>query len=82
MQLSALLSKFNEPETLKMAQLGRELRAKGIKVIDLSLGEPDFNTPEHIRDAAKKAIDENWSHYTPVAGYIELKEAVCKKLAR
>jgi aspartate aminotransferase len=82
MELSALLSKFNEPETLKMAQLGRELRAKGIKVIDLSLGEPDFDTPEHIKEAAKKAIDENWSHYTPVAGYVELKEAVCKKLKR
>ncbi|HEY5463165.1 MAG TPA: pyridoxal phosphate-dependent aminotransferase [Hanamia sp.] len=82
MQLSSILNRFNEPETLKMAKLGRELRAKGINVIDLSLGEPDFNTPEHIKDAAKKAIDDNWSHYTPVSGYADLKEAICKKLQR
>ena len=82
MQLSSRLNRFNEPETLKMAKLGRELRAKGIDVIDLSLGEPDFDTPDHIKEAAKKAIDENWSHYTPVAGYADLREAVCKKLKR
>ncbi|MEP7253151.1 MAG: pyridoxal phosphate-dependent aminotransferase [Ginsengibacter sp.] len=82
MQLSSLLSRFNEPETLKMAKLGRELRAKGIDIVDLSLGEPDFDTPEHIKEAAKKAIDENWSHYTPVPGYLELREAVCRKLKR
>ncbi|WP_205513377.1 pyridoxal phosphate-dependent aminotransferase [Longitalea arenae] len=82
MQLSSRLQLFNEPETLKMAKLGRELRAKGIDVIDLSLGEPDFDTPEHIKEAAKKAIDDNWSHYTPVAGYPELREAVCTKLKR
>jgi aspartate aminotransferase len=82
MQLSPRLKRFNEPETLKMAKLGRELRAKGIDVIDLSLGEPDFNTPEHIKEAAKKAIDENWSHYPPVAGYPDLREAVCAKLKR
>ena len=82
MQLSSRLDRFNEPETLKMAKLGRELRAKGIDVIDLSLGEPDFDTPDHIKQSAKKAIDENWSHYTPVAGYADLREAVCKKLKR
>lgn len=82
MQLSSILSRFSEPETLKMAKLGRELRAQGIDVIDLSLGEPDFDTPAHIKDAAKKAIDENWSHYTPVAGYADLREAVCVKLKR
>ena len=82
MQLSSLLSRFNEPETLKMAKLGRELRAKGIDITDLSLGEPDFDTPDHIKDAAKKAIDENYSHYTPVAGYLDLREAVCTKLLR
>jgi len=82
MQLSSLLERFNEPETLKMAKLGRELRAKGIDVIDLSLGEPDFDTPEHIKEAAIKAINDNWSHYTPVAGYIDLREAVCTKLKR
>jgi len=80
--ISSLLSKFNEPETLKMAKLGRELRAKGVDVIDLSLGEPDFDTPVHIKEAAKKAIDDNWSHYTPVAGYPDLREAVCTKLKR
>ncbi len=80
--LSSLMSKFNEPETLKMAKLGRELRAKGIDVTDLSLGEPDFDTPEHIKEAAKKAIDDNFSHYTPVAGYLDLREAVCVKLKR
>jgi aspartate aminotransferase len=82
MQLSPRLQRFNEPETLKMAKLGRELRAKGIDVIDLSLGEPDFNTPEHIKTAAKKAVDDNWSHYPPVAGYPDLREAVCAKLKR
>jgi len=82
MQLSSLLEKFNEPETLKMAKLGRELRAKGADVIDLSLGEPDFDTPQHIKEAAKKAIDDNFSHYTPVAGYPDLREAVCSKLKR
>src|SRR5215510_8170771 len=82
MQLSSLLQRFNEPETLKMAKLGRELRAKGVDVIDLSLGEPDFDTPQHIKDAAKKAIDDNWSHYPPVAGYPELRQAVCDKLKR
>jgi aspartate aminotransferase len=82
MQLSSVLQRFNEPETLKMAKLGRELRAKGIDVIDLSLGEPDFDTPEHIKQAAKKAIDDNFSHYTPVAGYLDLREAVCFKLKR
>lgn len=82
MQLSSILTRFSEPETLKMAKLGRELRAKGIDVIDLSLGEPDFDTPQHIKDAAKKAIDDNWSHYTPVAGYADLREAICQKFKR
>jgi aspartate aminotransferase len=82
MQLSSLLNRFAEPETLKMAKLGRELRAQGIDVIDLSLGEPDFNTPQHIKDAAIKAINDNWSHYPPVAGYADAREAVCFKLKR
>ena len=82
MQLSSLLQRFNEPETLKMAKLGRELRAKGVDVIDLSLGEPDFDTPQHIKDAAVKAIQDNWSHYTPVPGFLDLREAVCTKLKR
>ncbi|MBN8673991.1 MAG: pyridoxal phosphate-dependent aminotransferase [Chitinophagales bacterium] len=82
MELSSLLQRFSEPETLKMAKLGRELRAKGIDVIDLSLGEPDFDTPEHIKEAAIKAIHDNFSHYTPVAGYTDLREAVCTKFKR
>lgn len=82
MELSSILTRFSEPETLKMARLGRELKAKGIDIVDLSLGEPDFDTPQHIKDAAKKAIDDNWSHYTPVAGYLDLREAICHKLQR
>ncbi|MDB5253561.1 MAG: aspartate aminotransferase [Flaviaesturariibacter sp.] len=82
MQLSSLLNRFSEPETLKMARLGRELRAQGIDITDLSLGEPDFDTPQHIKEAAIKAINDNWSHYTPVGGYLDLKEAVCAKLLR
>lgn len=82
MELSSLLNRFSEPETLKMAKLGRELRAQGIDVIDLSLGEPDFDTPQHIKDAAIKAINDNWSHYTPVPGFLDLREAVCTKLKR
>lgn len=80
--LSSLLNRFNEPETLKMAKLSRELRASGIDVIDLSLGEPDFDTPDHVKQAAIRAIDENWTHYTPVSGYLDLREAVCEKLKR
>lgn len=65
-----------------MAKLGRELRAKGLDIVDLSLGEPDFDTPEHIKEAAKKAIDDNWSHYSPVSGYLDLRQAVCHKFER
>ncbi|MBC7948901.1 MAG: pyridoxal phosphate-dependent aminotransferase [Chitinophagaceae bacterium] len=82
MELSSLLERFSEPETLKMAKLGRELRAKGIDVIDLSLGEPDFDTPDHIKEAAIQAIHDNWSHYTPVPGFLDLREAICTKLKR
>ncbi|MBC7625793.1 pyridoxal phosphate-dependent aminotransferase [Ferruginibacter sp.] len=82
MDISSLLDRFAEPETLKMAKMGRELRAKGIDIIDLSLGEPDFDTPQHIKDAAIKAINDNYSHYTPVAGFADLREAVCIKLKR
>lgn len=82
MSLSSRLQRFAEPETLRMAKMGRELRAKGFDVIDLSLGEPDFDTPEHIKEATQKAVAENWSHYPPVAGYPELREAICTKLKR
>jgi len=82
MQLSSRLERFSEPETLKMAKLGRELRSQGIDIIDLSLGEPDFDTPDNIKNAAKRAVEENWSHYPPVAGYPELREAICHKFKR
>jgi aspartate aminotransferase len=65
-----------------MAKLGRELAAKGIDVINLSFGEPDFNTPDDVKEAAKKAIDENYSYYTPVSGYPELRKAIAEKLKR
>ena len=82
MEFSTFLDRFNEPETLKMAKLGRELRAKGVDVIDLSLGEPDFDTPGHIKEAAITAIRENWTHYTPVAGFPDLRQAICDKFKR
>ncbi len=82
MHLSSRLLKFNEPETLKMAKLGRELRAQGLDITDLSLGEPDFDTPKHIKKAAINAIKDNWSHYPPVAGYLDLREAICYKFKR
>lgn len=65
-----------------MAALARELKSQGKDIISLSLGEPDFNTPDFIKEAAKKAIDENYSTYTPVDGYLELKEAICRKFKR
>src|SRR5580658_1474397 len=82
MQLSSILNRFSEPETLKMAKLGRELRAKGLDIIDLSLGEPDFDTPQHIKDAAKEAIDKGYTKYTPVPGYAELRKAISLKFKR
>lgn len=82
MSLSSILDRFSEPETLKMAKLGRQLRSEGKDVVDLSLGEPDFDTPEHIKQAAIQAINDNYSHYTPVGGFADLKEAVCFKLKR
>ena len=69
-------------ETLAMTQAARDLKAQGKDVISLSIGEPDFNTPETIKEAAKKAIDDNFSHYPPVPGYADLKEAICKKFKR
>jgi len=63
-----------------MAKMGRELAAKGVDVINLSFGEPDFNTPQHVKDAAKKAMDDNFTYYTPVSGYPELRKAVAAKL--
>ncbi|MDE6289133.1 MAG: aminotransferase class I/II-fold pyridoxal phosphate-dependent enzyme, partial [Muribaculaceae bacterium] len=69
-------------QTLAMSQKSSELRASGIDVINLSVGEPDFNTPDHIKAAACRAIDENFSFYSPVPGYISLREAICEKLSR
>ena len=81
-QLSDRLNKLSSSATLAMAQKSGELKAQGIDVISLSLGEPDFNTPEHIKQAAKKAIDENYSHYSPVPGYLELRIAIAEKLKK
>lgn len=69
-------------QTLAMAQKSRELKAKGIDVISLSIGEPDFNTPDYIKEAAKKAIDDNFSRYPPVPGYNDLREAISEKFRR
>jgi aspartate aminotransferase len=82
MKLANRLEKINEPQTIKMAKLSREMRAKGIDVIDLSLGEPDFATPEHIQQAAIQAMKDGYTKYTPVAGYPELREAIVHKLQR
>src|SRR5699024_8606451 len=82
MELSSLLNRFNESATLKMGSIAAQLKAKGLDIISLSIGEPDFNTPDHIKAAAKKAIDDNYSHYTPVVGYKEVREAVVQKLQR
>lgn len=79
-KVSDLIASLAESETLAMSQRSNELKAKGIDVINLSVGEPDFTTPKHIKEAAKKAIDDNFSFYTPVPGYLSLREAVCKKL--
>ena len=80
--LSERINNLAVSQTLAMAAMARELKAQGKDIISLSLGEPDFNTPDFIKEAAKKAIDENYSTYTPVDGYAELKEAICQKFKR
>lgn len=80
--LSDRINNLSTSQTLAMAALARELKAQGKDIISLSLGEPDFNTPDFIKEAAKKAIDENYSTYTPVDGYTDLKEAICRKFKR
>ncbi|OYU79191.1 MAG: aspartate aminotransferase [Flavobacterium sp. BFFFF1] len=80
--LSDRINNLSTSQTLAMAALARELKAQGKDIISLSLGEPDFNTPDFIKEAAKKAIDENYSTYSPVDGYMELKEAICRKFKR
>ncbi|WP_240140941.1 pyridoxal phosphate-dependent aminotransferase [Sphingobacterium bovisgrunnientis] len=78
--LSDRINSLSESATLKMTKLGRELAAKGINVISLSVGEPDFNTPDHVKEAAKKALDDNFTRYSPVPGYPDLRQAVVNKL--
>ncbi|MEJ5304100.1 MAG: pyridoxal phosphate-dependent aminotransferase [Bacteroidales bacterium] len=80
--LSQRIKNMEESATLAMTRKSRELKAKGLDIINLSIGEPDFNTPEFIKEAAKKAIDENYTHYPPVPGYPELREAIVVKLRR
>lgn len=80
--LSDRIKSLSVSQTLAMAQKSRELKAKGIDIISLSLGEPDFNTPDYIKEAAKKAIDDNYSRYPPVPGYSDLREAISRKFKR
>ncbi len=80
--LSNRILNMAESETLAMTAKARELKAQGKDVISLSIGEPDFNTPEVVKEAAKKAIDDNFTHYPPVPGYADLKEAICEKFRR
>ena len=79
-QLSDRLQRLAPSATLAMSQKSSEMKAQGIDVIDMSVGEPDFNTPDHIKEAAKKAIDENYSRYSPVPGYPDLRKAIVAKL--
>ena len=81
-QLSDRINNMQESATLKMAKMSRELKAQGQDIIDLSLGEPDFDTPQHIKNAAKDAIDKNFTKYTPVPGYPELRKAISAKFKR
>jgi aspartate aminotransferase len=85
-ELTYLLSdrsiSLSDSQTLVMSQRSRDMRAQGIDVINMSIGEPDFNTPEHVKNAAKEAIDNNITHYPPVAGFPELKQAISDKFAK
>lgn len=81
-QLSDRLNRLAPSATLAMSQKSSEMKAQGIDVINMSVGEPDFNTPEHIKEAGKKAIDDNYSKYSPVPGYMDLRQAISRKLER
>ena len=81
-KLSDRINKMSESATLAMARLSRELKEQGKDVITLSLGEPDFDTPDFIKNAAKKAVDDNFSHYTPVPGLPDLRDSIVKKFQR
>jgi aspartate aminotransferase len=80
--LSTRLLALSPSETFAMAQKSNELKAQGFDVINMSVGEPDFNTPDHIKEAAKKAVEDNFSFYSPVAGFPDLKKAICDKLKK
>ncbi len=81
-QLSLRLQRLAPSATLAMSQKSSEMKARGIDVINMSVGEPDFNTPDHIKEAAKKAVDDNFSRYSPVPGYQDLRQAISDKLRR
>jgi len=81
-QLSPRLASLSESETLAMSQKSNELKAQGIDIVNLSVGEPDFYTPKHIKEAAKQAVDNNFSFYSPVPGYMPLRQAIAAKLKK
>ncbi|MBR6187742.1 MAG: pyridoxal phosphate-dependent aminotransferase [Prevotella sp.] len=81
-QLSLRLQRLAPSATLAMSQKSSEMKVRGIDVINMSVGEPDFNTPDHIKEAAKKAVDDNYSRYSPVPGYMDLRQAISDKLKR
>ena len=81
-KISERVMALSPSATFAMSQKAADLKATGLDVISLSVGEPDFNTPDHIKEAAKKAIDDNFLFYTPVPGYLSLREAICRKLKR
>ncbi|MCH5221975.1 MAG: pyridoxal phosphate-dependent aminotransferase [Muribaculaceae bacterium] len=82
MQISSRVQALSPSQTLAMSQKSAELKAQGVDVINLSVGEPDFNTPEHIKVAAKQAVDDNYSFYSPVPGYMSLRKTIAEKLSR
>lgn len=82
MKLASRINRLSPSATFAMSAKSAELKAQGIDVINMAVGEPDFNTPDHIKEAAHKAIDDNWSHYSPVPGYPELRKAICAKLKK
>ena len=81
-QLSDRLNRLAPSATLAMSQKSNEMKAQGVDVINMSVGEPDFNTPDHIKEAGKKAIDDNFSKYSTVPGYMDLREAIVEKLKK
>lgn len=80
LQISQRIRSLAQSQTLAMSQRSAELKAKGVDVINLSVGEPDFNTPDHIKEAAKLAIDQNFTFYSPVPGFMSLRKAIAADL--